>query len=144
MVSLPTSQLEKPLNLELSPVFFLSCYSILMVLAWFPFVLTINTRPLDVDCRVCSGKIPAYLSIHILYQVLSCHWAFAHAVPSDWDNCLSPCAFSSHFYFSTQLQCLFLRETSHISQCFTLQALETYLPQHFSLLPFYFCCVLCD
>lgn len=51
--------------------------------------LIIKTRLPGMDYRVCPGLTPAYLSILILYQALSCHCAFAHAVPSTWDDFLS-------------------------------------------------------
>lgn len=41
------------------------------------------------DYRVCTALVPTYLPTHIFYQDPSYHWAFAHAVSSNWDDFLS-------------------------------------------------------
>lgn len=56
---LPTSELETLPKLELGPDFFRSYDSILKILSWVAFSLTIKARLLGMNYSVCSGLAPA-------------------------------------------------------------------------------------
>lgn len=114
-VFLSTSQLKTLPNLELGPVFFWSCDSILSNPSLGSLFLTIKARLLGMNYRACSCLAPAYLSTHILSQDPTYHWAFAHAVLSAWNDLLSLfLLFDS--YFSTQFKCVFIGKSTWLGQ----------------------------
>lgn len=110
---LPTSELETLPNLELGPVFFRSFDSILKILPWVPFFLTVKARLLGMNYSACSGLAPA------TSPSASC----TKLLPPGFCTCCVLCL-------------------GRVSSFFTLVALWASPPQHFSPLQFSSGCVL--